>query len=235
MRSCQSEETYTDINVLSVHRMNTFPLLHTNFFHYILNVIALVPLLERFESEHGTIVTFVLFTGPFGLLPGAIYTIIERFILHMNTSIVGSSIWVFLLLANESIKTYRQNPHFDIMDYKIPTWTTPLFLIVVIWVLVPGTSLLGHLCGALVGYGWGTGWIRFLAPHDKILRWIEGKLNLLGRLPHYVSVDQKTYGRYGVLPSTNASSPSVGPGRGTLGAANGVAVGPVGSTQRLGP
>jgi hypothetical protein len=64
---------------------------------------------------------------------------------------------------------------------------------------------------------------------------VEGKLNLLGRLPHYVSVDQKTYGRYGVLPSTSANSPSVGPGRGTLGAANGIAVGPVGGTQRLGP
>lgn len=221
--------------IILVYRLNTFPLIHTNIFHYILNLVTLVPFLERFESEHGTIVTFVLFTGPFGLLPGAVYTIIERFILHSNTSIVGSSIWVFLLLANESIKTYRQNPYFEINDYKIPTWTTPLFLIVVIWVLIPGTSLLGHLCGALVGYGWGLGYIRFLAPHDKILRWIEGKLNLLGRLPHYVSVDQKTYGRYGVLPSTNSRSPLVGPGRGTLGAAEGIAVGPVGSTQRLGP
>jgi len=86
----------------------------------------------------------------------------------------------------------------------------------------------------VVGYLWGLGYIRFLAPHDKILRFIEGKLNLLGRLPHYVSVDQKTYGRYGVLPSTAGSS-RVGPGRGTLGTANGVALGPTGSTQKPGP
>lgn len=98
---------------------------------------------------------------------------------------------------------------------------------------MPHTSLLGHLCGAAVGYLWGVGWIRFLAPHDKILRWVEGKLNLLGRLPHYVSVDQKTYGRYGVLPST--TSGRVGPGLGTLSGANGVAIRPIGSTQRLGP
>jgi hypothetical protein len=52
----------------------------------------------------------------------------------------------------------------------------------------------------------GMGWLRFLAPPEKILRWVEGKMNLLGRLPHYVSVDQKTYGRYGVLPSTNGAS-----------------------------
>lgn len=52
-----------------------------------------------------------------------------------------------------------------------------------------------------------SGYIKFLVPHEKILRWIEGKLNLLGRLPHYVSVDQKTYGRYGVLPTTMNNLP----------------------------
>ena len=77
------------------------------------------------------------------------------------------------------------------------------------------------------------GVLRWLAPPDKILRWIEGKLNLLGRIPHYVSVDQKTYGRYGVLPST--SNGRVAPVVGTLSPANGVPLGPVGSTQRLGP
>jgi hypothetical protein len=199
-----------------------------------MNMIALTPLLERFEMENGTIVTLLLFTGPFGLLPGGLYTLIERFILRNNSAAIGASVWVFLLLCVEAVKTYRQNPAFTISDYSIPTWTTPLFIIFVIHFLVPNTSLLGHLCGALVGYLWGLGYIKFLAPNEKILRWVEGKLNLLGRLPHYVSVDQKTYGRYGVLPSTS-STPGVGPGRGTLGAANGIAIGPVGSTQRLGP
>lgn len=216
-----------------MYRLNTYPLLHRNFLHFVLNILALTPLLERFEAEHGTIVTLLLFTGPFGLLPGGIYTLLERFILHRNTMILGSSIWVFLLLCNEAMKTYRQNPYFTVSDYSIPTWTTPLMLILVISFLVPNTSLLGHLCGAAIGYLWGLGYIRFLAPNEKILRWIEGKLNLLGRLPHYVSVDQKTYGRYGVLPST--SSPRVGPGMGTLGHANGIATGPTGSSQRLGP
>ncbi|KAF2773866.1 hypothetical protein EJ03DRAFT_70655 [Teratosphaeria nubilosa] len=224
-----------EINLNTLYRLNTYPLLHRNLLHLLLNTLALTPLLERFESEHGTITTTILFTGPFGLLPGLLYTLLERYLFHLNGSILGSSTWVFLLLCNEAIKTYRQNPHFDIMGTKIPTWTSPLALILVINFLVPHTSFLGHLCGAVVGYGWGLGWIRFLAPHDRILRFIEGKLNLLGRLPHYVSVDQKTYGRYGVLPSTSSG---VGPGRGTLGVANGIngiVVGPAGSTQRLGP
>ena len=52
----------------------------------------------------------------------------------------------------------------------------------------------------------GLGYLKFLAPPEKVLRWIEAKLNLLGRLPHYVSIDQKTYGRYGVLPTTNTDA-----------------------------
>lgn len=206
---------------ITVYRLNTYPLLHASIFHLLLNVLALTPLLERFEAEHGTIVTFLLFTGPFGLLPGGLYTVLERFIFRQNSSAVGSSVWVFLLLANEGMKTYRANPYFEIQGAKIPTWTSPLALALVMHFLIPQTSLLGHLCGLSVGYLWGLGYIRFLAPPDKILRWIEGKLNLLGRLPHYVSVDQKTYGRYGVLPSTSDGA-RVGPGRGTLGTAEGI-------------
>ncbi|KAI5361121.1 Putative peptidase S54, rhomboid domain, Rhomboid-like superfamily [Septoria linicola] len=221
------------IGIKSLYRLNTFPLIHKSLFHLLLNLFTLIPLLERFEAEHGTITTFILFTGPFGLIPGLIYTFLERFLFHLNTGVVGSSIWVFLLLANESIKLYKANPEFVLGGFGIPTWVTPIFGILLVWFLVPGTSLLGHLCGAAVGYLWGVGWIRFLAPHDKILRWVEGKLNLLGRLPHYVSVDQKTYGRYGVLPSTrSAGSTSV---LGTMEDGRAAAAGPIGSTQRLGP
>lgn len=64
--------------------------------------------------------------------------------------------------------------------------------------------------------------MKFIAPPEWALRWIEGKLNLLGRLPHYVSVDQKTYGRFGVLPGAGGSNGAV-------------PIGLVGTTQRLGP
>ncbi|KAF2660691.1 hypothetical protein K491DRAFT_688132 [Lophiostoma macrostomum CBS 122681] len=195
------------VNFGTMHRLNLFPLLHLNFFHMIFNVLALTPLLERFEHEFGTLVTLALFTGPFGTLPGGIYTLLEKFVLRSNTVVMGASIWVFLLLSAEAMKTHKTNPNFSIGPYKIPTWTTPLILVLLTSFLVPNVSLIGHLCGAGIGYLWASGYIKFLVPHEKILRWIEGKLNLLGRLPHYVSVDQKTYGRYGVLPTTMGTIP----------------------------
>lgn len=65
---------------------------------------------------------------------------------------MGASVWFFLLLGMEAIRTYKTNPHFTIATYNIPTWTTPLFLVVVTSALVPSSSLLGHVCGLVVGY-----------------------------------------------------------------------------------
>ncbi|KAM0324536.1 hypothetical protein ACHAQA_007921 [Verticillium albo-atrum] len=204
------------------YRINTFPFIHVNFIHAILNILALTPLMERFESEFGTLTSISLFIGPLTTIPAVIYTIIELVILRRNTPVMGASIWVFLLLGVEAIRTYKTNPHLTLGTWQIPTWTMPLVLAVVVSVLIPGTSLLGHLCSLAVGYLFGLGYLKFLAPPEWGLRWVESKLNLLGRLPHYVSVDQKTYGRFGLLPSGGH-------------AGNSVPMSLVGSSQRLGP
>ncbi|KAH0544004.1 hypothetical protein FGG08_001771 [Glutinoglossum americanum] len=100
-----------DLWVYAVYRLNTYPLIHANFLHMFINCVALAPLLERFEAEHGTLMTLAMFAG---------------------------------LSSQDKV---------------------------------------------------ALGYLKILAPPEKILRWVEGKMNLLGRLPHYVSVDQKTYGR----------------------------------------
>ncbi|KAL4811172.1 Gaa1-like protein [Aspergillus unguis] len=213
-----------ELNLSTMYRTNTYPFIHTGFFHAFINLLALTPLLERFEAEHGTLTAIALFMGPLSTFPAGIYVLIEKFILHSNTWVVGSSVWVFLLLGSEAIRTYNSNPYFSLGTTKIPTWTSPLVLCVLVWILVSNTSFLGHLCAILIGYLLGLGYLKVLVPPEKILRWIEGKLNLLGRLPHYVSVDQKTYGRFGVLPSSAAPAGERGTPLSFMG----------GSSQRLG-
>lgn len=46
-----------------VYRTNTYPFIHLGFFHMVMNVLALTPLLERFESEYGTLTALALFMG----------------------------------------------------------------------------------------------------------------------------------------------------------------------------
>jgi len=55
-----------------VYRTNTFPLVHAGFFHAIMNILALTPLLERFEAEYGTLTTLALFMGRMFSLPSVI-------------------------------------------------------------------------------------------------------------------------------------------------------------------
>jgi hypothetical protein len=205
--------------------------------------VALAPLLERFESEHGTLVTVIMFTGreshtslnpsstpahlraytnhsssptAFATFPAAIY-LLTAYLFNLQTPILGASIWIFLLLSSSIIQQSKTQPYIATpaflnlpSTYRVPTFALPLLLIALTSLLslvhvIPPTSLIGHLAGALIGYLWGLGYIKFLAPPEKVLRWIEGKLNLLGRIPHYVSVDQKVFGRYGILPQTGVT------------------------------
>jgi hypothetical protein len=57
-----------------------------------------------------------------------------------------------MLLGIEAIKTSRTNPFFELGTARIPTWTTPMFAVLLVYVLIPHTSLLGHLCGLGIGY-----------------------------------------------------------------------------------
>ena len=82
--------------------------MHLNFFHAIVDTLALTPLLERFEAENGTLVTVAMFLGrellsaflglkhisdwktALSTIPAAIYLLIERGLLKGNTAILGS-------------------------------------------------------------------------------------------------------------------------------------------------
>ncbi|KAI1004785.1 Rhomboid protein 2 [Podosphaera aphanis] len=214
-----------EVGLTSMYRTNTFPLIHHGFLHALSNVFALTPLLERFEAENGTLTTLALFLGPLSTIPALLYTFLERVVFRMNTSIFGASIWVFTLLASEAIKTHQRNPSFVLGTVPIPTWTTPPIMALFVSVLIPHTSLLGHVCGLAFGYGWSLGYLKFLAPPEWALRWIEAKLNLSGWLPHYVSIDQKTIDQYKLLPIASKD---------VLLRENSAA-GYLGSSQRLGP
>lgn len=47
----------------AAYRVNTFPFVHVNFIHALADILALTPLMERFESEHGTLTSVAMFIG----------------------------------------------------------------------------------------------------------------------------------------------------------------------------
>ena len=48
---------------LPVTTLNTYPLVHSGVIQLVFDLVALVPLLERFESEHGTLISIAMFIG----------------------------------------------------------------------------------------------------------------------------------------------------------------------------
>lgn len=75
-----------------------------------LNILALTPLLERFEAEHGTLTSVALFIGrklavcwwafskimltlasiALSTLPAGLYLLVEKVLLHRNTPVIGA-------------------------------------------------------------------------------------------------------------------------------------------------
>lgn len=96
-----------------MYRLNTYPFVHRGFWHMFLNLLALVPLFERFEKECGTLTSAALWLGPLATLPGGLYIGIERGVLGGDATVVGASVWVFLLLAVEACRSARGNPFFE--------------------------------------------------------------------------------------------------------------------------
>lgn len=63
MKTLGRYELPADEHGVLAYRINTFPLIHIGFFHMLFNVLALTPLLERFESEYGTLTSLAMFFG----------------------------------------------------------------------------------------------------------------------------------------------------------------------------
>lgn len=92
-----------------MYRLNTYPFIHTGFFHALFNALALTPLLERFEAEHGTLTAVALFIGrecpgntlgsesfqtnlglALSTVPAGLYILVEKVILNRNASVIGA-------------------------------------------------------------------------------------------------------------------------------------------------
>lgn len=96
-----------------MHRLNTYIIIHRGFVHMFLNLLALVPLMERFEKECGTLTSVALWAGPLATLPGGLYLAVERGVLGGDTGVCGASMPVFLLVASEGVRSWRVNPFFE--------------------------------------------------------------------------------------------------------------------------
>ena len=73
-----------------MHRLNTYPLIHASMAHALLNLVALAPLLERFEREVGTLKSTLLVSGPLCTFPAGLYLALEVGVFRGSQAVFGS-------------------------------------------------------------------------------------------------------------------------------------------------
>lgn len=96
------------------HRANTYPFVHGGIISALLNLCASVPLIQRFEAQHGTLASFALFFGrtsggtltakvtraclrtdsnniaALSTFPAFIYVLLDKLVFHTNGALMGA-------------------------------------------------------------------------------------------------------------------------------------------------
>ncbi|KAK9449294.1 uncharacterized protein V1518DRAFT_415606 [Limtongia smithiae] len=196
-----------------LYRLVTYPIVHQNVMHALFNMFALLPVLSSFEEDTGTVATagaLLLFS----IVPGIAYTVVAPILFTKPPTVLGSSGWVFTLMAYFAMKEFSFRHTIALTPtVQIPTWITPILTLLLVALLLPGSSFLGHLLGLLTGYGYALGYLNpAKLPQGVVLR-IEaalGNANLTRLVPRFVSDDYASKHRVVIDTSIDANAPAEG-------------------------
>lgn len=116
------------------------------------------------------------------VITGLLYCIVGQ-LLYPTVSVAGSSGWCFTFFGYFAVLESHIRPRYAIggSGFGIPTIMTPLVLLLVIAVLIPGSSFWGHLFGLIIGYAVGLKepWVHKLLPPGWIITKIESNFDAL--------------------------------------------------------
>lgn len=180
-----------NLNALSFY---IFP--HVNWFHLLLNLVLLYPLLSRFERTHGTVYTGV--TLNLLAVVTALQYCIVGLVLYPLDYAGGLSGIVFSLLTFFCYKEHVASPviatfKFNGREALIPTLYFPFINLLIVGILIPSTSFFGHLFGIVAGYLLAMDKIKFMYPPLKVLLFIELKVEpgilQLKKIVNYIRED----------------------------------------------
>ena len=150
-----------------VYRIVTGQVTHGGLLHLVMNMMSLHALGSGVEALFGSVIfaatmaLFVLATGGLYVLVGAACSLAVPSMMY--SAAVGFSGVIFALAVDEaSLSPAPTRSVFGL--FSVPTKLYPWVLMAVLQFLIPGVSLLGHLCGLLVGCAHVAGWFDRVLP-----------------------------------------------------------------------
>ncbi|CCH45089.1 Rhomboid protein 2 [Wickerhamomyces ciferrii] len=122
---------------------------------------------------------------------------VKDVLLAVATALPYSFLGVLLFPNTKVLGASLIKPTFQITPtYSLPTIFTPFGPLILISIILPGSSFFGHLFGLIAGYALAFGYLGKLAPPSKVIEWIETKLDgLINLIPsifiYYREVEAK--------------------------------------------
>ncbi|CAK9442223.1 uncharacterized protein LODBEIA_P59660 [Lodderomyces beijingensis] len=177
---------------LNLNALSLYCLFHVNYFHWLVNMVALVTPLALYERRHGTVYTGI--TLNLLTVVAALQYCVLGLVLYPDTGVIGLSGIIFSFMSYMAYQEHKYKPvvetfHVAGREFKLYTLAVPVIAAFVCLVLVPGSSFFGHLAGISTGYLLGMGYIQKLFPPSsvilKIEQWVAPGISLLGPLVTY--------------------------------------------------
>lgn len=168
------------ILAFDLNRLSFYLLFHKDIIHWALNIFALWTPLSIYERTHGTVNTGITL-NLLAVVTGLQFSLVGYF-LFPEMHVVGLSGVVFLFLAFTAYKEHFLTPVIYTLrvqgrEVLIPTLYSPLLFVIVCAILLPASSIWGHLFGVFAGYLLGMDRLAFMFPPLKVVLWIEDKLS----------------------------------------------------------
>lgn len=164
-----------------MNRLSFYPLLHVGLIHWALNVVSLFPLISDFERKNGTVHTGVTI-NLLAVVAGLQYCIFGS-ILFPNTKVIGLLGYVFLFITYYAFKEHTTTPEHVVQivgrQIRIQTIHIPFIILAITFILMPGSSLWGHLTAISAGFCLSRPEFKKLYPPSKVILFIEKKIGFL--------------------------------------------------------
>lgn len=163
-----------------VWRLVTAMFGHLGLFHLFSNMVSLTFLGMTLETTLGTLCYFYHILV-FGVLGNLLYCGIAYFMYlggepsHVYSSAMGFSGVLFtLIVIDVHLSGGSHRSVFGL--FTVPSWVYPWVMLVLLSILMPNVSLLGHFAGLAVGYMYQFNLLKWLAPSTQFFSRIERNL-----------------------------------------------------------
>ena len=168
------------------YRLYTSAVLHGSVMHIAMNMMSTYYLSSQLESVYGS-AFFLTTIFTLTLINSLLYTItayvafIAGFTDLMNSHAVGYSGTIFALLVLSVSRTEEGATNRSLFGVvSVPSKLYPWALLLVLQVVMPNISFMGHLGGILVGELANRGLLNWLLPDCSYFRAMEEREGLLG-------------------------------------------------------